>query len=86
MQVYKRFDRIDEIVAAFLAVLFRLFGTSLTAVTLVAAPYDKHLAAVFTFPLGSHTRIFLSFYNQIRVFPPPVNRSQPLTTDVNSAI
>lgn len=84
--IYKRFDRIDEVIAAFLAVLLRLFHAGLAAVTLVAAPYGKHLAAVFTFTLGSHTRIFLWFYIQIRVFPPPVNRSQLLTTTVNSAI
>ncbi|MDE6642718.1 MAG: hypothetical protein K2K27_01290, partial [Muribaculaceae bacterium] len=83
LKIYKRFDRIDEIVATLLAVLLGLLGTLLRAIALIAASDGKYCTAVFTFSLCSHTRIFLSFFYQIRVSLPRVNQSQPLTTHVN---
>ncbi|MCM1142809.1 MAG: hypothetical protein NC453_29935, partial [Muribaculum sp.] len=40
-------------------------------------------ATKFTFPLSSHTRIFLRVFTKIGVSLPRVNRSNPMTTLVN---
>lgn len=73
LQVYNRLNRLDEVTAQLLPDLLRLFSASLRAVALVAAADGKGSATKFTFPLSSHTRIFLRVSTKIGVFLPRVN-------------